>query len=106
MTMTTGHVVHPSGNRKSVHWACLEAPAAKGIVVIPPLIGAGAAYQLKIFRWLTRQGLDLLSFDYSGHGRSGGQFSLNGSLEDTCLVMKMGRARARERAVPLFGIGT
>ena len=104
MTMTSGHVVHPTGNRESVHWVCLEAPAAKGIEVIPPLIGAGAAYQLKIFRWLTRQGLDLLSFDYSGHGRSGGQFSLNGSLEDTCLVMKMGRTRARERGVPLFGI--
>jgi len=94
----------PASGRNAVHWVCLETRSARGLVILPPLIGAGAAYQLRTFRWLTRWGLDLLSFDYSGHGHSGGRFSLHASLADTYQVMAMGRARAREKGVPLFGV--
>ena len=104
MTITTGHFIPPTGARRALYWACLEARSPTALVVIPPLIGAGAAHPLNTFRWLARSGLDVLSFDYSGHGRSDGHFSLHGSLKDTYRIMAMGRERARERDIPLYGI--
>jgi len=76
----------------------------KGLVFIPPLIGGGPAQQLATFRWLCKSDLDLLSFNYSGHGESGGRFSLASSERDTRIMLSMAAERAHRSGLPFYGI--
>ena len=69
--------------KRKIEWARLEHPVPKGIVFAPPLIGGSYAQQLNLLRWLGRLRFDILSFNYSGHGKSTDKFSLRTSLENT-----------------------
>jgi len=78
----------------------------KRLVLIPPLIGAGAAQPLIIFRNLTRRGSILLSFEYRGHPRSTGTFSLDGTIVDTRYALAWASNYARRHGLPLHGFAT
>lgn len=101
MHLVTGQVGVDAGTRLT--WARLVSPRSWGLVFIPPLIGGGAGGQLGLFRWLTRSGLDLFSYDYTGHGRSGGAFSLGASIRDSRLMMGIAERQAEDAGIPLFG---
>ncbi len=78
----------------------------KRLVVIPPLIGAGASQPLVIFRNLTRRGAILLSFEYRGHPRSTGIFELDKTITDTRYALVWAENYATERGLPLHGFAT
>ncbi len=76
------------------------------VVFISPLVGAGAAQPLLIFRNLTRRGSILLSFEYRGHGRSSGQFELDNTLADVQHALVWAWNYASRRKLPLHGFAT
>ena len=78
-----------------IEWARLKTASPGGLVFAPPLIGGSCAQQLRLLRWTGRLGFDVLSFNYSGHGRSSGKFSLGDSLQNT-LAMASGIDRRTE----------
>ncbi|MBN2021603.1 MAG: hypothetical protein JW809_02310 [Pirellulales bacterium] len=78
----------------------------KRLVVIPPLIGAGASQPLIIFRNLTRRGTILLSFEYRGHPHSTGLFTLDGTVIDTQYALIWAADYARAHGLPLHGFAT
>lgn len=75
--------------------------ALQGTALVPPLIGGSGMQQVGYFRALNRRGYALATFDYRGHGKSGGSFSIERSLEDTLAVLD---ALAGEVRAPLFGV--
>jgi pimeloyl-ACP methyl ester carboxylesterase len=74
-----------------------------GRVLVPPLIGGSGLQQFGYFKPLGEQGFEIVSFDYCGHGRSSGSFSIAASLADTRAVLA--RLAAERDAPPLFGSG-
>lgn len=87
-----------------LQWVQTRVANPRGLVFIPPLIGGGPAQQLAAFRWLCKNDLDLFSFNYSGHGESGGRFSLASSEQDTRIMLSMAAERAHRAGVPFYGI--
>lgn len=85
-------------------WVQTRLANPRGLVFIPPLIGGGPAQQLSAFRWLVKNGLDLFSFNYAGHGGSTGKFSLGASVEDTRRMLAVAALRADKSGLPLYGI--
>ncbi|MHB1033310.1 MAG: alpha/beta hydrolase family protein [Pirellulales bacterium] len=76
------------------------------VVFISPLVGAGAAQPLLIFRNLTRRGSILLSFEYRGHGRSTGRFELDATLSDVHHALIWAWNYANGRGLSLHGFAT
>ncbi len=85
-------------------WVQTRLADPQGLVFIPPLIGGSPAQQLNTFRWLVKNGLDLFSFNYSGHGGSAGKFSLGVSVENTRRMLDLAANRADKVGLPLYGI--
>ncbi len=90
-------------NRK-IEWARLKSDDTRGLILAPPLIGGSFAQQLNLFRWLARMNLDIISFNYSGHGRSTDKFSLKTSMENTLIMVAEAGEICRRKKIPLFGI--
>ena len=90
-------------NRR-IEWAMLETAGSRGLILAPPLIGGSFAQQLNIFRWLARMNLDIISFNYSGHGKSSDKFSLKTSMENTLIMASEAGKICRDKKIPLFGI--
>lgn len=91
----------PTGER--LH-ALLMSPAhipAERLVYLVPLVGSGASQQILMFKGMVKRGAALLSFEYRGHGRSTGTFSVEKSLEDSLTVYAWARAYAQEQELPL-----
>jgi hypothetical protein len=78
----------------------------KRLLYIAPLAGSGASQQILRFRTLTREGSALLSFEYQGHGKSTGTFSIEKSLEDAETVLLWARDYASKENLPLHVIST
>ncbi|MCF8052638.1 MAG: hypothetical protein K9L59_15455 [Desulfobacterales bacterium] len=96
--------VRLSGKNAPLEWARAGHRHPKALIFAPPLIGGAAAQQMRIYRPLIRGGYDLFSFSYSGHGISGGRFSLAASIRDTRHALFHAAAEARRRKIPLFGL--
>lgn len=94
-----------SGRKGPLTWAQLRAKRTRAMVFAPPLIGGSAAHMLRHFRWLGAFGLDVFSFDYAGHGRSLGTFSLTTSLTNAREMTRVASAAAGRRGLPLYGLG-
>lgn len=76
----------------------------KGILLIPPLIGGSFLLFGRQFSYLVRQGYRVVSFNYQGHQKSGGTFTLSSSFDDT---LDIAAALRREQPhLPLIGVGT
>ncbi|MFH1981992.1 MAG: hypothetical protein ABIL58_09105 [Pseudomonadota bacterium] len=101
MHLTSGSATHVPGGTRA--WARLKTPQPRGLVFIPPLIGGSAGGTFGRFRWLARSGFDLFSFDYAGHGRSGGAFSLGGSMADSRRMLRIAADQAAGDKLPLYG---
>jgi pimeloyl-ACP methyl ester carboxylesterase len=71
-------------------------------VFVPPLIGGSGLQQVGYFRALNRRGYRLVTFDYRGHGKSGGRFSVRASLDDARAVLA--ELEREERSEPLYGL--
>lgn len=76
----------------------------KRLVLIPPLIGAGASSDLIVFRSLTRRGSIVLSYEYRGHPRSTGRFDLDRTIVDTRYAIRWAEDYARQRGLPLHAV--
>ena len=74
----------------------------RGTILVPPLIGGGGLQQYGYYKDINRRGFELISFDYRGHGKSGGSFSVRRSIDDTLAVARAVREEHRE---PLLGMG-
>jgi hypothetical protein len=90
-------------NRK-IEWAMLQSNDIRGLVLVPPLIGGSFAQQLNVFRWLARMNLNIISFNYSGHGKSTDKFSLKTSIENTLIMTSEAEKICRKNRLPLYGI--
>lgn len=100
--ITRGHWFDQKNRR--IEWARLKSDVTRGLILAPPLIGGSFAQQLNLFRWLARMNLDLISFNYSGHGKSTDKFSLKTSMENTLIMVSEAGKISRNKKVPLFGI--
>jgi hypothetical protein len=76
------------------------------VVFISPLVGAGAAQPLIIFRNFSRRGAILVSFEYRGHTHSTGTFELDGTLADVHDALLWTWNYANERGLPVHGFAT
>ena len=76
----------------------------KRLVLIPPLIGAGASSDLIVFRSLARRGSIVLSYEYRGHPRSTGRFNLDRTIVDTRYAIRWAEDYACERGLPLHAV--
>jgi pimeloyl-ACP methyl ester carboxylesterase len=85
--------------------ALVSTAASRGIVFAPPLIGGDVAQQIRYLRSLINSGFDLVSFTYSGHGRSSGSFCLSTALADTYAAATFLRRRLAHTSMPVFGVG-
>jgi len=76
----------------------------KGIMLFPPLIGGSFILFGRQFSYLVKQGYRVVSFNYRGHDKSGGRFTLETSFDDT---MDLARRLKQERPdLPLVAVGT
>jgi fermentation-respiration switch protein FrsA (DUF1100 family) len=55
--------------------------------------------------WLLKEGYDFFIFDYRGYGKSAGQPTPEGTVEDGKAAIRWAGARARERKLPLVVYG-
>lgn len=97
-----------------VHWVHVKKRDAdsKGVIFAPPLIGASFSHEISNLRKLVKNGFELFSFNYAGHGQSSGKFRLKATLEDTVhaldfLIQRTGHkpiyaAAACYSAIPLI----
>ena len=74
-----------------------------GTVFVPPLIGGTGMQQVHYFRGLNRMGYAIATFDYRGHGKSNGRFSIRTSITDSLAVLRDLLAQGMPQ--PLFGLG-
>lgn len=60
----------------------------RGILLIPPLIGASYILFGRQFGYLTKRGYRIVSLNYRGHEPSGGKFALQTSFSDTLMLTR------------------
>lgn len=82
----------------------VRVASPRGLIFIPPLIGGDAAQQIRHFRPLIRMGYDLVSFSYSGHGRSTDRFSHGEALRNTRSLLGIVARENQGDALPMAGI--
>lgn len=90
----------------SLEWIRIRCADPRGLLFIPPLIGGGFSQQAGVFRRLVRQGYDLVSFNYSGHGNSSGDFSPGAALRDTRVMLRLTSRIGKRESLPIVGIGS
>lgn len=82
-----------------------EGGPERGSVLVPPLIGGSGMQQVGYFRALNASGHRLITFDYRGHGKSGGRFFVRNTIEDARAVLAAVLSEADALAPPpLFGV--
>jgi pimeloyl-ACP methyl ester carboxylesterase len=89
-----------------VEWLRTRGRGAEGLVIVPPLIGGHAIQQLRQLRPLVRRNLDLISFNYAGHGESRGDFSLKAALDNSLTALDLALFNSRREGRPLFGLAS
>jgi hypothetical protein len=91
-------------DHRHIEWASVEPAEAHSLIFSPPLIGGHFTQQLRLFRWVTKIGFGLFSFNYSGHGRSSDKFSLRTSIKDTFAIAKFHSNQRSDNQLPICGI--
>ena len=91
---------------KGVEWMRSHGSSPQGLVIAPPLIGGHALQQLRLLRHLVRRRLDLISYNFSGHGASKGAFSIQDSVENSLVALDMAVGQSRKEGLPLYGIAS
>lgn len=93
-----------SGNGRRIEWVKVGPSNPKGVVFVPPLIGGDASQQVRIFRGLVRNELQLVTFSYAGHAGSSGIFSLKEAFRDTGLMLHLAGDLAARSGASLMGL--
>ena len=78
-------------------------PVERGILLIPPLIGASYVLFGRQFSFLVKSGYRIVSLNYRGHHPSEGLFTLRTSFEDTLALAR--EIKQRDPSVPISAIG-
>ncbi len=91
----------PTGERLHALLMSPAQAAAERLVFLVPLVGSSASQQILMFKGMVKRGSALLSFEYRGHGRSTGNFSVEKSLEDSRTVYAWAAAHALQQGIPL-----
>lgn len=91
---------------ESLEWVRVRDSSSRGLLFVSPLIGGSLSQQMRGFRALIREGYDLISFNYSGHGRSSDRFSLGAIVRDTSHMLAHTCLLGRQEHLPLFGIAS
>jgi pimeloyl-ACP methyl ester carboxylesterase len=94
------------GRQKRLEWVRVRHPRSGGLIFVPPLIGGNFAQQVKTFRRLIRQGYDLITFNYSGHGNSSDKFSPGATIRDTLYMLAHTFHISSQERLPLYGIAS
>jgi len=94
------------GVARGVEWIWAGSSKPRGIVFVPPLIGGHALQQIRVLRPLVRRNLDLLSFNYAGHGNSAGPFCLQNSVDNCLTLMDRTVNQSRKANLPIFGVAS
>jgi pimeloyl-ACP methyl ester carboxylesterase len=95
------------GDKKRVEWGRLRNRRhSRGIFFIPPLIGGHLTQQIKMFRRLSQQHYDIITYNYSGHGQSSDKFSLQATLHDTLCMLRHALEIGQQEELPLHGIAS
>ncbi|MFH1673002.1 MAG: hypothetical protein ABIF87_06210 [Pseudomonadota bacterium] len=98
--------IYQIGQGNTLAWTRVRNPSPRGLIFLPPLIGGNLSQQIGMFRWLTRNRYDLISFNYSGHGNSSGKFSLRATLRDTLHMLQYAYSLSKKEQLPLLGIAS
>ena len=94
-------------SRHNLEWGrIVNLHFSRGLFFIPPLIGGHFLQQLKTYRKLSREHYDLMTYNYSGHGRSSDKFSLQASLRDTLHMLQHTQKTCLREGAPLTGIAS
>lgn len=76
----------------------------RGVIFAPPLIGAGFSLEINNLRKLAREGYELFSFNYAGHGKSSDKFRPRTTLEDASNALTFLLSRSGDK--PVYGIAS
>jgi hypothetical protein len=76
------------------------------VVLVSPLVGAGAGQPLLTFRNFSRRGAIVISYEYRGHPLSTGTFELDKTIVDTHYALMWAAKYANDRGLPLHGFAT
>ena len=95
----------PNGEGPQLEWIRVRAKDPRGTLFAPPLVGGDGLLALRQLRPLKSRGYSLLSFNYSGHGRSSRPFSIRQSFRDTQCLLAFAESHPRRFTMPLYGVG-
>lgn len=92
------------GTSISVYFITPASTTIKGVLFAPPLVGGSYLEQYKTyFNVAVDSGYTLVSFNYRGHKKAEGKFSLRTSISDTLQVAKYLKSEFPDLC--LYGIG-
>jgi len=98
--------IHTDKNNYKLHIVALAPDLPKRIILIPPLVGARGVLEIRTFRYLLREGCNLMSFDYAGHYSGlNKKFTLESTFKDTEVALTHALEYAHETNLPLHVIG-
>lgn len=95
-----------TGDDDRIEWGRLCSRAPHQIIFAPPLIGGGLPYHLRLLRPLVHHGIDIVSFNYAGHGATTGKFTLKRALTDTARILDMVGQLGRKKGLPVVGLAS
>ncbi len=99
------HRLHPNGDGHQLEWMQVVPPQSRGTLFAPPLVGGDGLLTIRYLRPFRSRGYNLMSFNYSGHGRSSRPFSIRQSFHDTHCLLALAQRRPDRFPRPLHGVG-
>ncbi len=99
------HRLQPDGAGHLLEWMQVRPRQARGTLFAPPLVGGDGLLTIRYLRPFKSRGYSVMSFNYSGHGRSSRPFSIRQSFRDTQCLLALARCRPEHFPRPLHGVG-
>ena len=97
--------LQPDGAGHQLEWMQVRPAQSRGTLFAPPLVGGDGLLTIRYLRPFRARGYNLVSFNYSGHGRSSRPFSIRQSFRDTRSLLAVVRRRPERFTRPLHGVG-
>ncbi len=95
-----------TGMSEGLEWVYAYTAKARGLIFVPPLIGGHALQHVRELRRLLHGQFNLFSFNYAGHGRSRGNFSLQSSLDNTVQMLDLAVSQGERQQLPVYGVAS
>ncbi len=89
-----------------VQWVHIQPERidSKGVIFALPLVGGAFSHEIKNMRKLIRNGYDVFSFNFTGHGKSSGKFRLKSTLDNTAEALDF--LIRRSNGKPLYAVAS